>query len=151
MSNERHNPFHILGLPIDASDEAIVRRGQSLINTAQSDEQRQLYRWAIDELTLHPLTRLEHALYEFPETAYRDTQWEAFIKKHKRQPAKPDTSVPSAAPLTLADVDMAALLDEVLAALLDVPLVDLEQARKHAPFSMQSLPLPLEVRDVIFG
>ena len=154
MINNQPNPFQILELPTNASDEVIVKRGARLLNTATSEEQRQLYQWAIDELTTHAFTRQIYELCEVPNTAYRDPAWETFVKKHKRNPAKQTalaTVATEVAPLNLADFNLTMLVELLLDALLSVPPADIAPAVQHSPFVPDPMPLPLEVQDVIFG
>src|SRR5262249_26386723 len=128
-----------------------------------------LYRWAVEELITHPLTRLLHELYETPGTAYEDQDWENFLRKYKRNPgrrtevagqaqgttpsARPTESTEGVSPPGLADFDFSALMELLLDGLLTVPDLEITPAMLAKPWQPDPDPdkPPLEVRDVIFG
>ena len=146
ISEDKPNPFQILGLPADATKADIVARGQELYDTAETDEQRQLYRWAKEQLLTNPRTRLAYELFELPDTQYENLEWENFIRTHKRRPVRPETvSSPG-----IEDFDVGALLQLLLQDMLAVPEADITAAIHAVPFALKRKP-PLEVRDVIFG
>lgn len=138
MSEKQRNPFQILGLSTETSTEHIQQRGQELLEKTSSDEQRQLYQWAVDELTTDATTRLLHAINEMPRTAYKRTQQGLWKEKQ---------------PVTLShnDMDLSALLDYLLAAELEIPAGDTTAIRANAPYAIPDVPFPLEMEDVIFG
>jgi len=156
------NPFQILRLPTNATTKEITERGDELSVIAEPDDQP-LYRWAVEELITHPLTRLLHELYEVPETDYEDQDWESFLRKYKRNPSRrvnvagqmPSTILTpteDAALPNLADFDFGALMELLLDGLLAVPEVEITPAMLDSPWQPDPDPNkpPLEVRDVIF-
>lgn len=153
FESDKPNPFEVLGLPVDANDAAIVARGGDLLQTSASDEQRQLYRWAIDELTTRASTRLRYELYEPPDTQYEAERegWSVFARKHKINPIKRPRLDKETPELNLEDFDLEALLEMLLEGLLVVPEADITPALRESPFARETIALPLEVRDVIFG
>ena len=150
IDHHKPNPFQVLGLTTGASKKDIVERGQELYDTADTDEQRQLFRWAKEQLLTNPRTRLEYALFEMPETQYDNPEWEQCIRRYKRNPVRLEALVKDIPPVTLEDFDIAALIQVLLQGLLTVPDADITEAVNGSPFLPRSKPA-LEVRDVIFG
>lgn len=150
---DKPNPFEVLGLPVNASDAAIVARGRALLQTSASDEQQQLYRWAIDELTTRASTRLRYELYELPNTKYEAEreQWSAFVRKHKINPVRRPRLAKETPELSLEDFNLEALLESLLDGFLAVSEADITPVIRESPFAREAIALPLEVRDVIFG
>jgi hypothetical protein len=148
--DHKPNPFQVLGLPTTATKAEIVTRGEELCATSEPDEQL-LCRWAIEQLITHPFTRLEYELAEVPDTHYEDEAWNAFMRKHKRNPMKRANNIEEVAPLCLADFNLTALLQLVLEDLLIVPEVNVTSASLDSPFLPDHNAPPLEVQDVIFG
>lgn len=144
------NPFHVLGLPLEADNETITRRGQELSDTADTDEERQRFGWAVRELIGDAATRRLHELREAPGAAYRDEQWADFDRRHRRNPANLD-ALAEGGTLSAADFDLGAILDQLLDALLTPPAVDLAAGVRHAPLPPELGSPPLEVTDVLFG
>lgn len=157
------NPFQVLRLPTSATTKEITERGDELSVIAEPDDQP-LYRWAVEELITHPLTRLRHELYEAPATDYEDQDWENFLRKYKRNPSRRGDlagqvqgtlpTVMEDVPLPeLADFDCGALMELLLDGLLTVPEVEITPALLESPWQPDPEPdkPPLEVRDVIFG
>lgn len=144
-TRDNPNPFHILQLPISATNEEIVERRRELETGAEPAEQM-LYRWATEELITHPLTHLEHQLFEMPDTRYEDPLIDRFVRAFKRYQAR---STASAAAPELADTDIEAIFQQLLAILLTIPEGDLRVAIDNPPFALRQS-LPLGVRDVIF-
>jgi len=153
FTSDKLNPFEVLGLPVDASDATIVARGRDLLQISTSDEQQQLYRWAIDELTTRASIRLRYELYELPDTQYEVERkaWDAFVRMHKINPVKRTQLAKEMPTLSLKDLNLEALLGLLLDGFLAVPEVDITLAIKESPFVRETIALPLEVRDVIFG
>ena len=87
---DKPNPFQVLKLPTNVTKKEIVERGRELYDTAETEEQRQLYSWAKEQLLSKPLVRLEYELFEAPETQYEDTERNNFVRKYKRLPISPD-------------------------------------------------------------
>lgn len=144
------NPFHALGLPTDADNDSINKRGKELAELAESEELRQLYGQAARELLRDPLARRLHEVLEAPKAAYRDEMWEDFERQHKRNPANLDT-LRDAGPLRASDIDLAAVIDRILDEWLAVPDVDVIACVRNAPVAPGVGRVPLEVADVLFG
>ena len=148
---DKPNPFQTLSLPVDATSAEIVEKVNERMETADDEDQRQLYRAAGQEQLLqHPLTRVAYELLEVPGARYRDPEWEQFVRKNQKNPIKVADLARECPPPGLNDFDFAALIELALKGLLLVPEADIAAAVEHNPFSPQCGP-PLEVRDVIFG
>jgi hypothetical protein len=144
------NPFHVLGLPVDADNETIARRGQELSDLAESDTDRERYGRAVRELIGDPGARRLHELLEAPGAAYRDERWAEFDRRHRRNPANLD-ALAGCGPLRTADFDLSAIIRRLLDELLVPPAVDLAAGVRSAPVPPDPGPPPLEVSDVLFG
>lgn len=151
ISTDKPNPFAVLGLSTTASQEEIVTRGQELCDLAENDEQRLLYRWAMEQLITHPNTRLGYELFEPPDAQYEDREWEKFARDFRRNPIDLSTLTRDVAPPKVADFDLPGIASLLLDDLLEFSDVDLRTAIDHCPFPPGHGPPPLEVRDVIFG
>lgn len=151
IETEKPNPFQLLELPTDATKEEIVERGQELCELAETDEQRLLYRWAMEKLITHPSTRLEYELFEIPSTEYEDPEWNRFARTHRKNPVNLTALAKETKHPQLSDFDMAALIGLLLDGLLNVPKGDIRAVLENSPFEAGYGPPPLEVRDVIFG
>jgi hypothetical protein len=136
IADDKPNPFAVLGLPTSASPQDIAERAQELDALAESDSQRQLYRWARERIITHPRTRLEYEVFEVPGTDYEQAQWKQFERKYRRNPVNLQALSESVSPPSVGDFDLPALIDILLDGLLDV---------------LESGPLPVEVRDVVLG
>lgn len=145
------NPFHELGLPLDASADDVVSQGDERVDLADSDEERRDARRAVRELNTHPRDRARHELLEVPGTDYGNTDWDRFAHRNRRNPIDPAALAASGEPLRVSDFDLRAVLGLLLDDLLAPPDVDIEPAVRAAPRPLELGPPPLEVRDVIFG
>ena len=75
MSNKfftKANPFKVLGLPTKATKTEVVEHTNVLSDLAETDEERILYREAVQEVLTHPDTRLQYELFEIPDARYED-------------------------------------------------------------------------------
>jgi hypothetical protein len=147
---DKPNPFHVLRLPTTATKREIVERGQELYDTAETDEERHLYRLAKEQLLTAVHTRAEYALFEPPDTQYENVEWEQFIRKYKKNPLSPETLLEGITPIGLEAFDLPELLDLIFQEICNVPEPDINVAIHGSPFTPKIRP-PLEVRDVIFG
>src|SRR5258708_6500859 len=147
---DKPNPFQVLRLPISATNKEIVDRGQELYDTAETDEERQLYRWAKEQLLTNPHTRLEYTLFELPDTQYEDPEWEDFVRRYKKNPIQLDSLNEGISINGLEVFDIAALLELLLQGMFIMPEPDIDEAINGSPFIPIIRP-PLEVRDVIFA
>ena len=150
IETDKPNPFHVLRLSIHATKKEIVERGQELYDTAETEEQRQLYRWAKEQLLTNVHTRLVYALFEMPDTQYDNPEWEQFIRLYRKNPVRLETLVKSIPAITEEDFDISAMIQQILQGFLTVPDADITTAVNGSPFMARSKPT-LEVRDVIFG
>lgn len=147
----RRNPFHELGLPLDASAADVVHRGDELVVEAVSDDEARDARRAVQELNTHPRDRARYELLEVPDTDYGNTEWDRFARSNRKNPVDPAALAASGEPLQVNDFDLRAVLGLLLDDLLAAPDVDIEPAVRAAPRPLDFGPPPLEVRDVIFG
>ena len=150
INAEKPNPFQVLKLPTNATKKEIVERSRELYDTAETEEQRQVYSWAKEQLLSKPLVRLEYELFETPETQYEDTELDTFVRKHRRLAIAPDVPLRDAQPIKKEDVSMSELIELVLQDILTVPEGDITIPLHQSSFKPAHKP-PLEVRDVLFG
>ncbi|WP_127358786.1 hypothetical protein [Actinacidiphila soli] len=144
------NPFHVLGLPVSASDEEVAERFRELAVTGAQDAGA-LAEWAKDELMGLPETRELHVLLEAPGADYRGERWEDFARQYGRRPVafegqSGQTEAPQA-----TDFDLAAVARQLLDGMLTPPTVDIRPALDNSPVPLHLERPPLEVRDVLFG
>lgn len=151
IAADKPNPFRVLALATDATTEDIVARGQELSHLAESDEERVLCRWAMEQLITHPMTRLEWELFEVPGAQYRDEAWERFVRTHRRSPVDLAALGREAPPPRLEDFDLAALARLLAESLIAAEPVDLACLVDRAPVTFEIGPPPVEVGDVAFG
>lgn len=150
IPHDQPNPFEILGLPIDATEEDVAERAWELETGADPDE-RLRYRWAREQIVTHPRTRREYEVFEVPGTAYQDPEWDEFARRHKRNPVDLRPLAATIAPPGLADIDLVELIGVLLDGLLDVPAPDVAAVLAETPVPIGLAPPPVEVRDVAFG
>ncbi|MBT2207928.1 MULTISPECIES: hypothetical protein [Actinomadura] len=151
MSNQTgRNPFHALGLPVDADRELIVERGQEMADLATSDEERDVYRWAVGELIHDEAARRVHAILEVPGTDYDDDRWARFERRHRASPVDP-AALRAAGRPSPEVFDIPQIIDVVLDWMLTPPEVDVDEAVRHVPVRPRLDEPPLEVSDVLFG
>ena len=151
VAADKPNPFQVLQLPTDATNEDIVTRGQELSELAETEDERLLYRWAIEQLITRKQTRLEYELFEMPAAEYDDPDWDRFERAHRRRPVDLAELARQSTPPDLQDFDLATLLRLILRGLLVLPQPDLAAAFESSPVAFGAGPPPLEVRDVIFS
>lgn len=147
-ANRRPNPFHVLGLPVDATEADIVERAEEGIQTAPTAQDRELYDWAMRELIRNPRTRLRYELTEPPGTDYRDRRWAFFARTHRTYPAGLGGQN-----LSPEDFEVPRALRRTVRALAQAPLTDTGDALRTAPQAarVHDQEPELEVRDVLFG
>ncbi|MFI0480181.1 hypothetical protein [Actinomadura sp. 9N215] len=146
----RPNPFHVLGLPAGADRDDIAERGQELAETAATDEDRDLYRWAVGRLIHDAAARARYEVLEAPGAGYRDDLWSAFERRHRRNPANV-AALRAAGSLEPADFDLTAIAGEVLDRLLRPAEPDVANGVRAMPRPPRPGGPPLEVADVLFG
>jgi len=150
VSSAKPNPFHVLRLPIAATNAEVVRRGEELSQSV-SDAELVTVREAVAAIITHPDVRRRHELLEVPGTRYRTEEWADFEHTHRKNPVDLDALAAAGRPLTRADFDPAAVIGLLLDGLLRPPDPDLSPALEHAPVPPGPPGPPLEVRDVLFG
>jgi len=148
---EKPNPFKVLKLPTNASNRDIVSTGLDLSELAETDEQRLMYREAIQELITNPSTRLLYELFEIPDARYSNPEWERFLKAHRKNPVDLSAVANKTPAPSLEDFNLANLINLLLDGLLTVQKIDLKVAVENSPFRTGGDTPPLEVRDVLFG
>lgn len=149
--NPDANPYHLLGLPTDADPGTIVERAEELCTIAESDAERAGFNKARQELIRDPLSRARYALLEIPGTEYRDEDWADFDRRYRRAPVNTRALREQGRPLRTADFDLGAILDLLLDDLLTEPEPDITPGLQNPPVRPGLGPVPLEVRDVLFG
>src|SRR5204863_166269 len=129
----------------NATQEEVVFRGQELCDLAETDEQRLLYRWAMEQLITHPNTRLLYELFEVPNALYEDREWENFARAFRRNPVDLAALAHETTPPRIADFNLSALIGQLLDETLTIPEADLKATIDHPPFSPGHGPPPLEL------
>jgi hypothetical protein len=147
---DKPNPFFVLALSTDATKAEIVARGQELYETAETKEQGLLYRWAMEQLITKPRTRLEYELFELPSTQYEDSEWESFIRMHRRKPIDLVALAQDIPAPGIDDINMGAVMQLFLDSMLTVTEPDIRVAIDGSPY-MPVYQLSMEVKDVLFG
>jgi hypothetical protein len=150
IDSHKPNPFQVLGLSTFATNKEIVERGRELYDTAETDEQRQLYRWAKEQLLSNPQTRLLYELFEAPGTRYEHPELENFLSKYKKNPVSAESLTADAPPISIKDFNMDELIKLLLQDMLMVSQEENAAVTQQVPFH-STAKLPLEVRDVLFG
>src|SRR5262245_56011617 len=88
------NPFELLRLPPEASEDEIVRPGARLCQTAADTESRDGYREAVRLLTASPSESRLHALLTPPAPAPASSELARFQSAFRRPPAGEAAAVP---------------------------------------------------------
>ena len=145
------NPFHLLGLPVGATEQDIVERLQELSELAETDEERRRFRKAADELVKHPSIRRQHELLEMPGAKYREEQWKAFEHRNKRNPVDLKALAAGASTPRTEDFDLKAIIGLLLDSLLSPPAADIRPAVDNPPVAPGPGASPVELSDVVFG
>jgi hypothetical protein len=149
QTNYRPNPFHLLGLPIDASTEQIVERSEELAQTAVDAEDRDRCVWARAELITHPRTRRWHESTEPRHTDYeREDRWEDFLRTYRRVPRTARGSGESR--LLPEDFDLTPVAGILMQWLTEAEPDRLAPLFLALPIAADGTPW-LAVRDVLFG
>jgi len=151
IETDKPNPFRVLGLPTSADTSDVTERGQELVELAETEQEELRYRWAMEQLITNASTRSEYEIFEVPDADYDRDDWDRFCRSYQRNPVKIKEVVEQQQPPAPEDFDVSALIDLVLEALLEMPQADLKAAVDNSPFEPGIGPLPLEVRDVVFG
>jgi hypothetical protein len=90
----RDDPFEVLGLPADATEEDAVRQGARICQTAGDEETRNAAREAVRQLTASAEERQLHALLTPPGFRQLDEGLKRWAAAHRRPPAIEARPVP---------------------------------------------------------
>lgn len=156
------SPFHLLGVPVSASREAILERAEELARTSGGDEERKLIAWATTELTTDPVLRARYERTEPRGTDYpRQQRWEDFVREFQRNPvtaqsladddAGLDGTEGGGSKLRPEDVDLAAAVRILIRRAADAGLDSLDPLFQTMPANDVDGVSRLEIRDVLFG
>lgn len=148
---DKLNPFNILGIPTNATYNDIVERGQELCECAETQEDKLLFRWAMEELIKHPDVRLEYELFEVPAAKYENRDWEKFIKNHERSPVNLREMIKNTPPPRPEDFDLAKLCLLILDSMLKAEKPKITPTIENSPFKPDIGSPPLEIKNVVFG
>jgi hypothetical protein len=148
---EKINPFEVLKLPASASNSAIVEAGKELFELASTEDERLTYRDAIQNLITNPAIRLEYELFEAPNVKYNNSDWERFMRIHRKNPVNLSELVNKISPPTLQDFNFEQLINSLLDGFLHVEKGNINVAVDNSPFKVGGNVPPMEVRDVLFG
>jgi hypothetical protein len=157
------SPFHVLGVPVDASREQIVERADELARTCGTDEDRKLITWAKAELTTDPALRARYERTEPRGTDYpRQQRWEAFVRDFTRNPVTAQSlaaesegqdgaGADGGSQLRDEDVDLATAVRILIRRAADAGLDSLDPLFQTIPANDADGVSRLEIRDVLFG
>ena len=162
-------PFHVLGVPVDASREQIVERAEELARISGGDEDRKLIAWAMGELTTDPVLRARYERTEPYGTDYaRQQRWEDFVREFTRNPVTAQSLADDggdggddggqggagdgdASRLRAEDVDLPAAVRILIRQAADAGLDDVDPLFRTMPANDADGVSRLEIRDVLFG
>ena len=157
------NPFHVLGVPVDASREQILARAEELARVSGGDEDRRLVAWAVGELTTDPVLRARYERTEPRSTDYaRQQRWEDFVRDFTGNPVTAQSLADDSeglegagdgggARLRAEDVDLPAAVRILIRQAADAGLDDLDPLFRTLPANDADGVSRLEIRDVLFG
>lgn len=145
------NPFHVLGLPVTASDEDVARQYNRLCK-ARPDEQSS-YRRAWEELRSNPVTRQAHELLEMPDTDYRgrEDDWRSFERGNRKNPVDLAALAAESFGGGPPGINVLAFVTAVLDSLLQVPDADITALAAHAARLADGATPPVGIADAVFG
>lgn len=145
------NPFHELGLRVDATNAQIVERAEELVQTCRDQAERDRIIRAKEELITHPLTRAKHERTEPARTDYEvDERWADFVHDHRRAPI-PRGGLAEGPALSAADVDLRTAIRNLTRWAADAELEEVLPLLRALPTAEFGGPTLVEVRDVLFG
>ena len=157
------SPFHVLGVPMEASREEIVARAEQLARISGGDEDRKLIAWAKGELTTDPVLRARYERTEPRSTDYaRQQRWEDFVREFTRNPVTEQSLANGSggqegagdvggSRLRAEDVDLPAAVRILIRQAADAGLDDLDPLFRTMPANDADGVSRLEIRDVLFG
>ena len=156
------SPFHVLGVPVDASREEIVERAEELARISGGDEDRKLIAWAKGELTTDPVLRARYERTEPRSTDYaRQQRWEDFVRDFTRNPVTVQSLADGSGQEGAGDggvsrpraedVDLPAAVRILIRQAADAGLDDLDPLFHTLPADDADGVSRLEIRDVLFG
>lgn len=139
------NPFHLLALPIEATDQEVVRRVKELRQTTTDEERRALNEWALAEINRNPATRAFHERTEPPGADYEpEIEWAEFVEDHVHPIAR-------STPFGQEDVRLDLVADVLRDWLIGSSDTDLSGLFEQLPARPEDGAPQLEARDVLFG
>ncbi|MFJ9616187.1 hypothetical protein [Streptomyces noursei] len=151
MPTNPRNPFHELGLRVDATNAQIVERAEELVQTCRDEQERDRIIRAKEELITHPLTRAKHERTEPARTDYAmHERWADFVHDHRHAPI-PRGGLTEGAALSAADIELPAALRALTRWAVDAELEDVLPLLRALPTVEFGGTTPVEVRDVLFG
>lgn len=150
-SNHPRNPFHELGLRVDATPAQIVERAEDLVQACRDDAERDRIIRAKEQLITHPLTRAKHERTEPARTDYeQDERWADFVQDHRSAPI-PARGLAAGAALSAADFDLPAAMRTLTRWAADRELDDVRAVLRELPTAEFGGVPVVEMRDVLFG
>jgi hypothetical protein len=88
------NPFEVLRLDPESTEEAIVRQAGRLRQRATGEAELNAIREAVQALTADPATRRLHALLTHPRPGHQAAALDAFAAAFRRPPAATEATCP---------------------------------------------------------
>lgn len=149
MNKQIANPFFILEMPTSISVENLVDDARKAIDNTH-DEQEMGLKWALNELIVTPMKRIEHELFEVPQTCYSQQRWTKFAKANRRNPIDASAFKSTESPPVLDDFSMPDLLRMILKGWLTAPYPDMQPALEETPTDMETNYFSLEISDALF-
>lgn len=149
--NQPRNPFHELGLRVDATNAQIVARAEELVEASRDDAERDRIIRAKGELITNPLVRAKHERAEPARTQYeQDQRWADFVHDHRHAPI-PSRGVAGDAELLVRDLDLQAVLRVLTRWAADAELDEVFPLLRALPTTGFDDVTLMEVCDVLFG
>jgi hypothetical protein len=149
--NHPRNPFHELGLRVDATNAQIVERAEELVHTCRDETERDRIVRAKEELITLPLTRAKHERTEPARTDYeQDERWADFVHDHRRAPI-PARGVAAGTALSPADLDPSAAMRALTRCAIEAEPDEVAPQLRALPTTEFGGVTPMEMRDVLFG
>jgi hypothetical protein len=149
------NPFHVLGLPVTASEEQVARQYERLAKRAGQAEQEQArLRRAWEDLRTNPLQRGVHELLEMPGTVYREREdeWRGLARENRKNPVDAAGLAMQAAPdLGSVGIDLRAVLELLAISLANQREAIFRDGVAQPPELPGAGAPPLRVADVVIG
>ena len=148
--SQKENPFHVLGIPVNSSDEEIARQYNKLCRSRP--EEQPAFRRAWEQLRSNSRVRQVHEITEMPDTDYsvREKEWRSFERANRKNPvdfADLAAQSPAGPPAEAVPELVTAALNSALR----TTNADIALLAAHAATLPGGTAPPIGIEDVIFG